>query len=204
MPKITQLSQLDLNQTYSYADYLTWHLDEALELIKGKVMLMSPAPNVKHQRVSMNLSRSLSNFFKGKPCQVFAAPFDVRLYDRKKSILASQDIHTVVQPDLCVICDARKLDTQGCNGAPEWIIEILSKGNSKKDMQIKYELYAESGVTEYWLVYPYEQAVHQFVLDAHGRYQLQAMYGNGDRAVAHLFPELAIDLDEVFESFEDE
>lgn len=204
MPKITQLSQLDLNQTYSYADYLTWQLDEALELIKGKVMLMSPAPNVKHQRTSMNLSRLLSNFFKGKPCQVFAAPFDVRLYDRKKSLLASQEIHTVVQPDLCVICDTSNLDSQGCNGAPEWIIEILSKGNAKKDMQIKYALYAESGVSEYWLVYPYEQAVHQFVLGADGHYQLQAMYGNGDKAVAHLFPELTIDLDEVFESFEDE
>jgi Uma2 family endonuclease len=204
MPKITQLSQLDLNQTYSYADYLTWRLDEALELIKGKIMLMSPAPNVNHQRVSTRLTALLYNFFKGKPCQVFAAPFDVRLYDRKKSILASKEIHTIVQPDLCVICDTSKLDTQGCNGAPEWIIEILSKGNSKKDIQIKYELYAESGVTEYWLVYPYEQAVHQFILDDQGRYQLQAMYANGDMAVAHLFPELAIDLDEVFESFEDE
>jgi Uma2 family endonuclease len=200
MPKINQLSQLDLNQTYSYADYLTWQFDEAVELIKGKIMLMSPAPNVNHQRVSMNLSRSLSNFFNRKKCQVFAAPFDVRLYDRKKSILTNQEIHTVVQPDLCVICDLQKLDEQGCNGAPEWIIEILSKGNSKKEVQLKYELYQESGVTEYWLVYPYEQIIHQFVINETGCYELKHMYAADDVAVPFLFPELTIELTEVFET----
>ena len=203
MPKITQLSQLDLNRTYSYADYLTWRFDEAVELIKGKITLMSPAPNVKHQRVSMNLSRPLSNFFNHKKCQVFAAPFDVRLYDRKKSILASQDIHTVVQPDLCVICDVQKLDETGCNGAPDWIIEILSKGNSKREMTIKYDLYQESGVIEYWLVYPEQQAIHQFVLDEKGCYQLKRMYADGI-ATPYLFPELAVDLAEVFETWAEE
>ena len=176
MAKIIQLSDLDLSKTYSYADYLTWQLNETVELIKGKIMLMAPAPNVKHQRISMTLSRTLANFFHHKQCQVFSAPFDVRLYDRKKSLLANQDIHTVVQPDLCVICDTEKLDEQGCNGAPDWIIEILSKGNSKKEMQIKYALYAESGVSEYWLIYPYEQAVYQFVLNEQGIYQLHAIY----------------------------
>ena len=87
MPEITQLSQLDLNKTYSYADYMTWQFDELVELIKGKIMLMSPAPNVEHQSISMNLSRLLSIFFYHKKCRLFAAPFDVRLYDRKKSLL---------------------------------------------------------------------------------------------------------------------
>lgn len=204
MAKITQLSQLDLNQSYSYADYLTWQFKETVELIKGKIMLMSPAPNVKHQRVSMNFSGSLFNFFKRKKCQVFAAPFDVRLYDRKKSILANEDIHTVVQPDLCVICNPDILDAQGCNGAPDWIIEILSKGNSKREMQIKYELYQESGVQEYWIVYPNDQAINQFVLDESGRYQLKQMYTDDDMATPYLFPELAIDLTEVFETWTEE
>jgi Uma2 family endonuclease len=197
MAKIIRLSDLDLSKTYSYADYLTWQLNETVELIKGKIMLMAPAPNVKYQRISMSLSCTLANFFRHKKCQLFAAPFDVRLYDRKKSLLASQDIHTVVQPDLCVICDAEKLDEQGCNGAPDWIIEILSKGNSKKEMQIKYALYAESGVSEYWLIYPYEQAIYQFVLNE-GNYQLHAMYSEG-YATPFLFPDLQIDLAEVFE-----
>ena len=201
MAKITQLSQLDLNQTYSYADYLTWQFEDAIELIKGKIMRMSPAPNVKHQDISSNLTALLHNFFRRQKCRVYVAPFDVRLYDRKKSILASEDIHTVVQPDLCVICNSELLDLQGCNGAPDWIIEILSKGNAKRDMQIKYELYQESGVMEYWIVYPEEQAIHQFVLDEHERYQLKHMYTDDDIATPYLFPELAIELTEVFESW---
>jgi Uma2 family endonuclease len=201
MPKITHIEQLDLNQTYSYADYLTWQLNEAVELIKGKIMLMSPAPNVRHQDISMNLSRFLSAYFNHKKCRVYAAPFDVRLYDRKKSLLASQDIHTVVQPDLCVICHPEILDKQGCNGAPDWIIEILSKGNSKRELHIKYDLYQESGVIEYWLVYPEHQAIHQFVLDENQRYQLKKMYTNDDMASPYLFPDLVIDVNEVFESW---
>ncbi|MDD2725435.1 MAG: Uma2 family endonuclease [Methylovulum sp.] len=198
MPAITELSQLDLNQRYSYADYLTWRLKEAVELIKGKIMLMSPAPNVSHQRISADINGMLYNYFKHKPCQFFAAPFDIRLYDRKKSILKSQDIYTVVQPDLCVICNPELLDKQGCNGAPDWIIEILSKGTAKRDTQIKYQLYQESGVQEYWLIYPEAEAVYQFVLDDDGRYQLRNMYAEDDKAVPVLFPDLAIDLAELF------
>jgi len=203
MPKITQLSQLDLNKTYSYADYITWQLDEAVELIKGKIMLMSPAPNVGHQTLAGNLYGLFYNFFRHKQCRFFPAPFDVRLYDRKKSILANKDIHSVVQPDVCVICNPDILDKQGCNGAPDWIIEILSKGNSKKEMQIKFALYQESGVTEYWIIYPNDQAINQFVLDENQRYQLKSMYTDDDVAVSHLFPDFTIDLNDVFESFDD-
>ena len=128
----------------------------------------------------------------------------MRLYDRKKSILVNEDIHSVVQPDLCVICNPDILDMQGCNGVPDWIIEILSKGNSKREMQIKYELYQESGVQEYWIVYPNDQAINQFVLDESGRYQLKQMYTDDDMATPHLFPELAIDLTEVFEIWTEE
>jgi Uma2 family endonuclease len=200
MPKVTQLSQLDLNQRYSYADYLTWRLNETVELIKGKIMLMSPAPSTEHQTISGQIHGLLFNYFrhKTKTCRVFAAPFDVRLLDNNKSAKANKDIYTVVQPDLCVICDTKKLDTKGCLGAPDWIIEILSKGNSKREMQTKYELYAENGVPEYWIIYPYEQAVHQFVLQADGHYQLMAMYAGKDIATPSLFPDLALDLHEVF------
>jgi Uma2 family endonuclease len=200
MAIITELSQLDLTKTYSYVDYLTWQFNERVELIRGKIMQMCPAPNVKHQDISANLTYPLLHFFHDKRCRVYVAPFDVRLYNRKKSLLASQEIFTVVQPDLCVICNLELLDEQGCNGAPDWVIEILSNSNSKKEMQIKYELYQESGVTEYWLIYPYEQAVHQFVLNENGVYQLQKMYSDEDMAVPHLFPELAIDLNQVFEN----
>ncbi|MEQ1529027.1 MAG: Uma2 family endonuclease [Methylococcales bacterium] len=204
MPKITQLSQLDLNKTYSYADYVTWQINETIELIKGKIMLMSPAPNVKHQSISSNLHGICYPFFRHKKCRLFTAPFDVRLYDRKKSLLASQDIHTVIQPDLCVICNPELLDVQGCNGAPDWIIEILSKGNSKREMQVNYQLYQESGVQEYWLVYPEQQAIHQFVLDENRVYQLKQMCAEDDKISPSLFPDLTIDLTEVFETWAEE
>ena len=199
MAKITQLSQLDLNAVYSYADYLTWQLDKTVELIRGKIMLMSPAPNVKHQRISWQLSGMLFQYFKHKDCQAFAAPFDVRLIDHQKSLKADKEIHTVVQPDLCIICDTDKLTEQGCLGAPDLIIEILSKGNSKKDMQLKYELYQESGVSEYWMIYPYEQALHQFVLDkTTNKYQLLSMLSEEDFATSPIFTDLKINLQEVF------
>ncbi|MDP2099674.1 MAG: Uma2 family endonuclease [Methylobacter sp.] len=199
MATITQLSQLDLNGTYSYADYMTWRLDETVELIKGKIMAMSPAPNLKHQRISRNILRPIDSYLRNKRCEVFVAPFDVKLYDSKKSKLADQDAYSVVQPDLCVICDPEKLTTQGCSGAPDWIIEVLSPGNSKKEMRLKYDLYQENGVTEYWLVYPYEQAVYQFVLNQDTeKYQLHAMYAGDDIAKPALFPELEIDLADVF------
>lgn len=199
MAVITHLSQLDLNGDYTYADYLSWRLEETIELIKGKISLMSPAPSLDHQRISTRLTGILYPNFKKPPCQLFAAPFDVRLYDRRKSVVASQEIYTVVQPDLCVICDTEKLDQRGCLGAPDWIIEILSKGNSKKEMQTKYQLYRESGVKEYWIVYPFEQAVHQFVLDeVQDKYQLINMYSGEDKAMPQLFPDLEIDLQEVF------
>jgi len=91
------------------------------------------------------------------------------------------------------------LDKQGCNGAPDWIIEILSPGNAKRDMQIKYRLYPESGVQEYWLVYPGVKSAHQFVLDDNGHYQLKNMRAEDDKATPTLFPDLAIDLAELFQ-----
>ena len=200
MAQTTDFSQLDLNATYSYADYLTWQFDDAVEIIKGKIMAMSPAPSAEHQGISWRFSGCLFNFLKDKPCRAFTAPFDVRLFDRHKSLIANREIFSVVQPDISVICDKTKIDSQGCLGAPDWVIEILSKGNSKKEMQLKYQLYQESGVKEYWLIYPYEKAVHQFVLDDNSeKYQLLNMYCGEDIATPHLFPNLQINLNEIFE-----
>ena len=198
MTPITQLSQLDLNANYSYADYLTWQLEETVELIKGKIMAMSPAPNVKHQSISRNMLVEIANHLHKKPCKVFHAPFDVKLYDSRKSHLSDREVFSVVQPDLCVICDKSKLTVQGCDGAPDWIIEVLSLGNSKKELHLKFELYQENGVSEYWMVHPYEQTVYQFVLNHEDKYQLHAMYAGDDIATPYLFPELKIDLADVF------
>ena len=198
MSDITSLSQLDLTARYTYADYLLWQFSERVELIKGYIMQMA-APNRRHQYISGNLQFALMKYFYKSACQVYHAPFDVRFYDRRKSQQADKDIYTVVQPDLCVICDASKLDERGCLGAPDWIIEILSPGNSKKEVQTKYDLYEEHGVREYWVVYPNEQSVFQFVLNEQGKYYLHKIFAEDDIMPSYLFPDLLIDLKDVFE-----
>lgn len=198
MLPISDLSQLDPNGTYTYADYLTWRFEQAVELIKGRVFPMTPAPNLKHQRISWHLSGEMWSFFKAKPCSAFSAPFDVRLYNYPQSAKANKDIYTVVQPDICIICDAEKLDEKGCIGAPDLIVEILSKGNSAKEMKIKYELYQESDVKEYWVIYPYEEILQQFILNEKQVYQLHKTYVTEDIVCSFIFPELAISLTEIF------
>lgn len=153
MEKILSLSQLDLRGLYTYADYLTWQFDQAVELIKGKILPMAE-PSRRHQQISRDLNGTLFNFFKKNPCEFYAAPFDVRLFDKRKSVKANKDVYSVVQPDICVICDESKLDTRGCLGAPDLVIEILSPGNSKKEMRLKKLLYEENAVREYWIVDP--------------------------------------------------
>ena len=196
--QITSLDQLDFTARYTYADYLLWQFSERVELIKGYIMQMS-GPNRRHQHISFEISRIVGNFFYKTHCQAFAAPFDVRFYDRQKSLKADKDIYTVVQPDLCVICDKSKMDERGCLGAPDWIIEILSPGNSKKEVQKKYDLYEEHGVREYWIIYPDEQSVLQFVLNEQGKYYLHKIFAEDDLVPSYLFPDLLIDLKDVFE-----
>ncbi|HAI74955.1 MAG TPA: restriction endonuclease, partial [Microscillaceae bacterium] len=174
---ITDFSKLDLNKLYTYADYLTWRFEQSVELFSGKVFPMSPAPKVKHQRIAVRLTKYIAVFLDQSTCEIFVAPFDVRLYNAHLSALRHEEITTVVQPDLCVICDSQKLDELGGNGAPDWVIEILSEGNSKKEMRIKYELYEAAGVREYWVVDPEHETVHQFVLDeATHKFRVQQIY----------------------------
>lgn len=195
---ITKIEQLDLNGTYTYADYLTWRFDEYVELIKGKIYRMSPAPSRKHQHVAGKLYLQIGNFFANDPCGVYFAPFDVRLPDRKKSAKSNRQILTVVQPDICVVCDRDKLDDAGCLGAPDWIIEILSAGTQRKDRQQKRALYEENGVREYWIVSPTDEDVAIYRLDAAGKYQLAGLYSDDEVVPCGIFPGLLIDLARIF------
>jgi Uma2 family endonuclease len=159
--KITSLDQLDLSANYTYFDYLQWQFQERVELFKGKIFKMSPAPASGHQRISANISFELQRFLEYSTCQVFYAPFDVRLEPHQDNKL----ITTVVQPDVCVICDASKIDEKGCVGPPDLVVEILSPGNSKKEMKQKFDLYEEAGVLEYWIVLPSEETIWLYVLE---------------------------------------
>ncbi len=193
---ITDINQLDLNKTYSYADYLTWMFKDRLELFKGKIFKMSPAPSLYHQKVAGNIHGILWNKFKNHSCNLFVAPFDVRLLKTKNS-KSDKDIYTVVQPDLCIVCDESKLDARGAIGAPELIIEILSPGNSYKEMTYKYELYEEAGVLEYWLVNPTDKTILIYVLKD-GIFVGQQPLIEESTIKSPLFPQLDFTLSELF------
>ncbi|WP_229725178.1 Uma2 family endonuclease [Hymenobacter baengnokdamensis] len=196
MAPITDISQLDLSQTYSYADYLSWKFSEYVELIRGRVLRKMSAPTTFHQIVSSNFNGIIWNYLKGKPCRVFPAPFDVRLL--RSTGNGDTQVQTVVQPDLCVICDLSKVDKRGCLGAPDWIIEIVSPSTATHDTKTKFDLYAENGVGEYWIVYPGEQAISVFVLEG-DEYQPKGDYYEPGLVPSHTLPELQLQWADVFE-----
>lgn len=119
MKIIRNINLLDFEKTYTYADYLLWQFEERLKLIKGKIFKMAAVPSMQHQRIASRLHTYIGHYLLNQPCELFSAPFDVRLLDKKKSIKSNKEIYTVVQPDLCVVCDKEKLDERGCLGSPD-------------------------------------------------------------------------------------
>jgi Uma2 family endonuclease len=198
-PPVRSANDLDPTKTYTYADYLTWQLGEWVELLRGKLTRrMSPAPADLHQAIVGELHLLIGNYLHRKPCKVRVAPYDVRLFTNGPNA-ADSTITTVVQPDICVICDPIKIDKRGCNGAPDWIIEVLSPGTFSRDTRDKFDLYEEAGVGEYWLVAPAEQSITAYVLDpATGRYRLSGEYGEPGPISSHTLPELAMTWEDVF------
>ncbi len=183
------------DELFTYAYYVTWPDEERWELIDGVPYDMTPAPNSYHQDISMNLSTEIKVFLKGKKCKVYAAPFDVRLPEANQS---DDEILTVVQPDISVICDRSKVDKNGCKGAPDLIIEILSPTTSKKDRIIKFYTYERFGVKEYWLVSPDDKSVEVFILGENGKYGRPEFYTEEKILPCHTLEGLNINLAEIF------
>lgn len=192
------LDQPVADKIYTYADYLTWQLDSYVELLRGKILAMSPAPLRIHQKIAGKLYLKIGTYLESKTCEVYTAPFDVR-FPRRKDETSDEQITTVLQPDICVICDLSKLDARGCLGAPDWVIEVLSAGNSAREMRQKYQIYEESGVREYWIVNPENESILPYVLENES-FVGKAPMIKGDKVSPHIFPELVIDLDYIFES----
>ncbi len=193
---ITKFSQLDLSVRYSYADYLTWKFSERVELFKGWVYKMSPSPSADHQKISLTLTLGLSKYLSKQPCQLYYAPLDVCLLDSKKS-KKNENIYTVVQPDILVLCDNTKLEKGRILGPPDLIVEILSPGNTKKEMANKFQLYEQNGVQEYWIVNTEEKYILQYVL-VNAKYILHKSYDEKDTIQSVLFPKVKIALKDVF------
>ena len=197
MSTITDIKQLDLTKKYSYADYLTWELNERVELIKGWIYKMSPAPKRKHQRVSLKLTLQLVNFLDTCGCQVYEAPFDVRL---KKNKGSDSEVNTVVQPDISVFCDLSKLDDRGAIEAPDLVVEITSDSTMKKDYNEKFNIYEENGVREYWIVNPDSHSMEIFKLE-NNKFDSVGVFNIHDGATevsSVIFPDLKVNLVEIF------
>jgi Uma2 family endonuclease len=168
---------LDLSRRYTYADYLTWQDDRRRELVNGFVQMMT-TPRTRHQEISGHLHFELCLIIRKNKgnCEVYAAPFDVRL--PKNGEREDGKIDTVVQPDICIICDLSKLDERGCLGAPDMVAEIQSASTNRYDVTRKFELYEAAGVREYWIVYP-SDAVVVFLLQPDGKYDGGTRYDSG-------------------------
>ena len=198
-----KLSDLDFNKSYTYADYVKWTFEEEVELIKGYVFSISSVIT-NHQQTSGNLSVIFKNYLRFKSCRVFHAPFDVRLPKPLSHRKGDDDIDTVVQPDITVICDISKIDRRGCVGAPDLIVEILSKGTAGKDVKDKFEVYEEAGVKEYWIASVEDCTVSVFRLDDNGVYKADHRpYAIGDLIKVGIFEDFSIEVEEIFEGLLD-
>ena len=185
-------------ERFTYRQYKTWPDSERWELIEGHAWAMSPAPTMWHQRFSRKLFTCLVNFLQGKPCEAFAAPFDVLLPEGDE---ADDEVDTVVQPDIVVYCDTSKLTREGACGAPDLVIEILSPSTSKKDLNEKYRLYEKHGVREYWVVDPSAWSVAVYRLEAGGSYdsgELRDRLGDVSPIASRVLEGFSVDPEKLF------
>lgn len=179
---------------YTFADVLEWEEGELVEIIEGEVLLFS-TPSRFHQDINGEMFRQLANYLDGKKCRVYAAPFAVRLFEQDGD--TPEDVDTMVEPDLSVVCDKSKLDKYGCKGAPDLVIEILSPSTQRHDRLVKLNLYQRAGVREYWIVSPEDQTVQVLTL-SNGLLLPHEVYGRDDIARVNVLEGCFIDLGKVF------
>lgn len=152
-------------QHHTYADYLIWSATSGNELIDGVAYVREPpAPSRLHQDVVVGLCRQVTNSLEGKLGRAYVAPFDVRL--PKDGAGRDDQIDTVVQPDVLIVCDLQKLDDRGMRGAPDWIAEVLSPSTASYDRTTKLRAYERAGVPEVWLIDPADRTVTIYRLAA--------------------------------------
>jgi Uma2 family endonuclease len=194
-------------ERYSYRDYLSWPEGERVELIEGVPYAMSPAPRREHQRLVSELNRQLANALHDAPCEVYPAPFDVKLSREEED-----ERPTVVQPDLTVVCDPAKLTEQGVTGAPDLVVEIVSPDSGFHDrvwseaalparpciLGRKFDLYRGAGVREYWIVDPDERVVEVYRLASDGSYRRVGAFGDADTITSEAVDAVLVDLAELF------
>ncbi|MBI5610049.1 MAG: Uma2 family endonuclease [Deltaproteobacteria bacterium] len=182
-------SQTETPQHLTWSDYQHWSGPQRWELIDGQARAMSPAPGVLHQDVVLEIASQAKQFLEDKPGRAFVAPLDVRLPQHDE---ADEQVDTVVQPDVLVVCDPSKLDERGVRGAPDWVVEVISPGTAGYDQVRKRRVYERAGVREFWLVHPQDRLAILYRHDgkAFGRPDVLELEGSSEVAV---LPGLVID-----------
>ena len=183
-----------MEECYTLADILNGSENERIELIFGIPVLMAP-PAAVHQEIIAELIFQLKLFLDGKKCKVFPAPYAVRLFEEKND--CPENVHTLAEPDITVVCDPDKMDEIGCKGAPDFIIEVLSPSTRKRDLFTKYHLYLCAGVKEYWVVDPKEKSVRTFLLE-NGNYLPNGTGSPANTLEVSILKGCMIDLSKVF------
>lgn len=188
-----QLADLDLNKTYTYADYYKWTFDERVELINGKIFPKPVESNTKHQRILGNIFIRVANYLDDKQLEICLSPFDVRFPIGSKN---DEDILTVLQPDLCV-CKPEILDERGGIGVPELVVEVLYPSNNKTDLKYKFDFYESVGVKECWIVSQVDNflQIHRLV---NNRFTAHGYLFSGDIVTTDILPGFSMDLTDIF------
>ena len=175
----------------SLAEYRALPEDFRAELVEGELVALS-APSRIHQKFSVSLVTRLGAYLEGKTCELYSAPFDVYLNEK------DEERSTIVQPDIVVICDPNKFRDDGCHGAPDLVIEILSPSNRMREQAYKYELYQKYGVREYWVISPEEKALCVYLRNDKGQLAIQDFYGASDTVKVNILDDCQIDLAPIF------
>lgn len=182
------------NQPYTYADYLSWPEDVRAEIIDG-VPFMHASPSRIHQEILSEMHRQIANFLVGTDCKVYPAPFHVVLSLENEE---EQDSKDVFEPDITIVCDAAKLDDDGCKGSPDLVMEITSPSTARKDKIEKFNKYEQAGIKEYWIIGPQDKVVSVFTLDENHRFGRPGVYSEKDKVNVSIIDKMVIELNMVF------
>lgn len=179
------------NKIYTYYDYLKFTDDEPVEIIEGRISAMSPAPSIMHQKIISKLLIAIGNYIDANngECEVLPAPLDVLLVNDNEDAKNSKNI---VQPDISVICDKRKLTDKYCIGSPDMIVEVISPYNPSNDYVRKLNIYEQFKVKEYWIINPMEKNILVYTLTDNG-YGAPKIYSFNDKVKVNIYNDLEID-----------
>lgn len=182
-------------ERFTFADCLTWDESEHIEIINGEAFMMA-TPSRIHQEICFEIGRQLGNYLEGKQCKAYPAPFGVRLFEQDGD--RPENVDTMVEPDISVVCDRNKLDKHGCKGAPDMIVEVLSPSTQRHDQLVKLNLYQRAGVREYWIVDPENKTVRVLLQTGEGTLWTHEVYRREDVAKVNVLEGCFIELSKVF------